>query len=83
VKGELEMERRVYLCAVIIFLASVFVACRKDPGEGGSSAIKGVLYAKNVQDHNAEVTPNDYEPNQRIYISYGDKPTYNQLRWFF
>jgi hypothetical protein len=71
------MEKRVYACAAALFFASLLAGCKKDPGEGGSSTIRGVLYAKNVHDRNSPMTADDFEPNQKVYISYGDKSTYD------
>jgi hypothetical protein len=61
---------KLFLC-----LATVFLSCRKEPGEGGGATIKGTLYARNF--HSPEIThsSDDYASDEKIYIIYGDGDT--------
>jgi hypothetical protein len=58
-----------YLCVFGLILSS----CSKDPGEGGGGVIKGKLLSKNVRDKDAAIKEDDGEPDENVYIAYGDK----------
>ncbi|MBA3899885.1 MAG: hypothetical protein H0X62_06690 [Bacteroidetes bacterium] len=60
----------VFLCAAIIFS---FSACKKEPGAGGRGSIKGKLYSGNINSPEFEITPECVEPEERVYLVYGDK----------
>jgi hypothetical protein len=60
----------VFLCAVIILS---FSACKKEAGPGGRASIKGKLYSANISSPEFEVTPQCVEPEERVYLVYGDK----------
>jgi hypothetical protein len=62
--------RHVIVSAAIILS---FSACDKDPGPGGKGSIKGKLYSANINSPEFEVTPNCVEPEERVYLVYGDK----------
>lgn len=63
----------VLLLSTICFLAS----CKKEAGEGGSSTIKGTLYSKNFYSPNTSITEEDFEPDEDIFLIYGEKPIYD------
>jgi hypothetical protein len=71
------MKKHYLLNITILITLSTFISCKKEPGEGGSGTIKGVLYAKNTANKDATLASDDYEPDQKIYISYGNKETYD------
>lgn len=62
---------------VIFYFTSIIflISCTKDPGEGGTSTIRGTIYSKNIFDNSA-VTSEDAEAKEDVYIEYGDDPVY-------
>lgn len=61
---------------VLVAILMVFTACKKDPGEGGSSSIKGYVH---VTDYNTNflVIQGYYDgANEWVYINYGDEISY-------
>lgn len=73
------MSGRFTRLGVSILLALLnCLGCRKDPGEGGNSTIRGVLYSENVYGNTqGTVSPDDFEPDENVFISYGSKSTYD------
>lgn len=64
---------KLLLCS-ILFVA----ACKKGPGEGGNSSIKGSVWVKN---YNASFTVlnNEYAgAGEDVYIIYGDEVSYGE-----
>ena len=61
------------LLSVIFFL----VSCEKEAGKGGSSTIKGKLYSKNFHSPNTPSIEEDFEPDEDIFLIYGDKQIYD------
>ncbi len=63
----------------VIFIAAVALAsCKKGPGEGGNSSIKGLVF---VQEWNSSFTYHDSTMDhvgmdEDVYIIYGDDATY-------
>ena len=72
-----DMKKHYLLNLTLLIIFIAFTSCKKEPGEGGSSTIKGVLYAKNTANTDVPITAEDFEPDQKVYISYGDKDTYD------
>jgi hypothetical protein len=59
---------------IFIFMLSLLMACKKEPGKGGRAAIKGVLYSKSVGNVNSVARP---ELEADVYIIYGEDNTYS------
>lgn len=61
-------------CLVVIFSMPGF-SCKKGPGEGGTSMIKGKVYA---MDYNGsgQLQGEFYSPEERVYLIYGDGDFY-------
>ncbi len=63
----------------ILFLSigsAVFWTCKKDPGQGGNSFIRGKVYAKYYNKTFTAVLDSGYAPNVGVYIIYGNDVTY-------
>lgn len=59
------------------FLVLLLVAsCSKDAGEGGTSSIRGKVYAKYYNKTFTSLIGEAYAPDQDVYIIYGDDVTY-------
>jgi hypothetical protein len=54
---------------LLVFLAS---SCKKDPGEGGNSAITGKVYIREYNKSFTTLTAEYFAPDEDIYIIYGD-----------
>ena len=66
----------------ILFTTSLLFltfSCKKEAGEGGTSAITGYVYAKDYNKDNQPKNPpvEYYESEERVYIVYGDNGIYN------
>lgn len=61
---------------LIIFSVFLFISCEKPPGEGGNSAIKGKVYAKDYN-KSGQLTGEYYAPDENVYIIYGDDNIYS------
>lgn len=64
-----------YLVLVLVSIA--FFSCKKEAGEGGTSTIRGKVYAI---DYNADFSmrlDSGYSPNEDVYIIYGDHKTFD------
>ncbi len=57
---------------VLLLVAS----CAKDAGEGGSSSIKGKVYAKYYNKTFTSLIGETYAPDKDVYIIFGDDVTY-------
>ncbi|MDD5571343.1 MAG: hypothetical protein PHD97_09355 [Bacteroidales bacterium] len=65
------------VCLIILFCASVFVSCKKEPGDGGNASIRGKVYAKYYDKYFNNLLGEGYAPEKDIYIIYGDEPTFS------
>ncbi len=54
----------------------IFFSCKKEAGQGGTSSIKGKVYAKYYDKTFYKLTDSAYAPNVDVYIIYGDMPSY-------
>jgi len=66
------MFKKATLCLAIL-LGTIFSACEKDAGEGGSSSVKGYIH---VTDYNASflIVQGEYPgADEDVYIIYGDE----------
>ena len=61
-----------------IILALILIAgCTKEPGIGGSSSIKGKIYAKYYDKTFTVLNGEGYAPEKDVYIVFGDGTTYD------
>ena len=68
---------RLKLLSVFFILVLFISSCEKEEGTGGTSEIKGKVYAF---DYNAELTVLNseyYAPEEDVYIIYGDDKIYS------
>ncbi|MBN2349004.1 MAG: hypothetical protein JXJ22_09215 [Bacteroidales bacterium] len=61
----------------IFFLATLFVNCSVEEGEGGSSTIKGKVYSKTFNNTFTSVINEYYKPEEDVYIVYGEGEIYD------
>ena len=62
---------------LFVSLAIITGACKKGPGEGGTSAIKGKVLLLNYNGNFPVLDTSYYKPEEDVYIIYGDGSTYN------
>jgi hypothetical protein len=62
------------LCIVAAF---VLVSCSKEAGEGGTSSIRGKVHARYYNDLFTSYLGEGYDPDEDVYIVYGDDATYS------
>ena len=51
------------------------MSCKKGPGEGGTSSIKGKVYVKNYNGSGV-LQSEYYDPEERVYLIFGDNDFY-------
>jgi hypothetical protein len=68
----------VWKCTAAIVACLALAGCTREPGEGGNGQIKGTLYCKSVFDKTTAINPEEYLPEEKVYISYGEKDTYDE-----
>jgi hypothetical protein len=61
----------------LVCITLLFSGCRKDPGQGGSATIRGIVYAQNIHSKDTPVGADDFDASEKIYICYGDKQDYD------
>ncbi|MGZ4156800.1 MAG: hypothetical protein ACXVED_06565, partial [Bacteroidia bacterium] len=64
---------------ISLFLFSsvfLFYACKKEPGPGGTSSIKGKVYAHYYDKNLYLLTKSAYAPDEDVYIIYGNNVAY-------
>jgi hypothetical protein len=60
---------------LIVFLITVLASCKKGPGEGGTSTIKGKVFVQNF--NGAGVLQSEfYIEEERVYLVFGDADFY-------
>ena len=64
------------ICLTGILLT--FNACKKEAGEGGSSSIKGKVYATYYNKNFSVQASEGYAPDIEVYIIYGDEFSYGE-----
>jgi len=62
---------RLFFCSV--FLLLLFNSCKKEAGKGGTSFIRGKVYAKYYNKTFTILSDSAYAPNVNVYIIYGDQ----------
>jgi hypothetical protein len=63
---------------LLILLGLAFSACKKDPGEGGTSSISGKVYARDYNSTFTVLQGAYYAPDKYVYIIYGDDKDYGE-----
>ena len=68
------------LLLFILFLSifSLWTSCTKEEGEYGNSSIQGRVFATEYNSAGV-LKASYYMPYERVFIVYGDNPTYNDL----
>lgn len=68
----------------LLFLSSAILlmlnSCKKEAGEGGTSFIKGRVYAKYYNKNFTLLADSAYAPDIDIYIIYGDEFSYGERK---
>ena len=68
--------KSIYLQLLPICFLLLFSNCKKEAGKGGTSFIKGKVYAKYYDKTFYILKDSAYAPNVEVYIIYGNEPTY-------
>ena len=68
--------KKYFLLMAAIFLVAVS-ACKKGPGEGGTSTIRGKVLLLNYNGNFPVLDTSYYKADEDVYIIYGDGDTYN------
>ena len=66
---------------VLIFLIGLLLfgsSCKKEAGVGGTSHIKGKVYARYHNKNFSVLADSGYAPDVDVYIIYGDESTYGE-----
>ena len=66
----------ICLLQLSICLVLLFSSCKKEPGPGGTSSIKGKVYATYYDKSFYALTDSSYAPDVDVYIIYGGQTTY-------
>ncbi|MES2285334.1 MAG: hypothetical protein V4547_06560 [Bacteroidota bacterium] len=72
--------RSFYLLLFSIGFLLLFNSCKKEAGEGGTSSIKGKVYAKYYNKNFTVLADSAYAPDIDIYIIYGDDFSYGERK---
>lgn len=67
--------KSIKLSVSIICLTLLFSSCKKEAGSGGTSSIKGKVYARYYDKYFYVQTDSAYAPDIDVYIIYGDQST--------
>ncbi|MDP1745140.1 MAG: hypothetical protein Q8L90_06165 [Bacteroidota bacterium] len=67
----------LFLSAAILLMLN---SCKKEAGEGGTSFIKGRVYAKYYNKNFTVLADSAYAPDIDIYIIYGDEFSYGERK---
>lgn len=59
-------------------LSIFLISCKKEAGEGGTSNIKGKVYAKYYDKYFFTVADAKYAPDEDVYIIYGNESTFGE-----
>ena len=68
--------KSIHLQLISICFLLIFSSCKKQAGEGGTSFIKGKVYAKYYDKSFYSLMDSAYAPDVDVYIIYGNEPTY-------
>ncbi len=72
--------RSFYSLLFSICFLLLFNSCKKEAGEGGTSSIKGKVYAKYYNKNFTLLADSAYAPDIDVYIIYGDEFSYGERK---
>jgi hypothetical protein len=68
----------------LFLVAVMLLSCKKEPGEGGTSTIRGKVLVQDYDDESGELQAEYYGVEERVYIIYGEEDFYgNDTRTSF
>lgn len=70
--------KTIYIPAFLIWIILLFSSCKKGAGEGGTSSIRGKVYAKYYDKIFYALIDSAYAPDVDMYIIYGDEFTFGE-----
>lgn len=71
----MDMMRTLGMATLLALLGA---GCKKEPGEGGKSEIRGYVFEREVNSSTCQPTDDAYAlPEARVYIMYGDHDFYD------
>ena len=70
----INQKKGLILSTFVVLL--LVASCAKDAGEGGTSSIKGKVYAKYYNKTFTSLIGETYAPDKDVYIIFGDDVTY-------
>ncbi len=72
------MNRGHITCALLVLsFFFLITSCSKEAGEGGTSGIRGKVYAKYYDDYFTTFLGAAYAQDKEVFIVYGDDATYS------
>ncbi len=71
------MKKNIFKTISIIVLSIILFSCSKEPGQGGSSTIKGKVYAKYYDKTFTVLQGEGYMPELDVYIIYGNDASFS------
>lgn len=66
---------KIKLFTLLFFIICFFTFCKKDPGPGGKSSIRGKVFMKNYDLSFTILLSEYYEQGENVYITYGNETT--------
>jgi hypothetical protein len=70
--------KTILLQLLLIYSLFTLLSCKKDAGPGGSSSIRGKIYARYYDKYFYTKADSGYAPDIDVYIIYGDEVTYGE-----
>jgi hypothetical protein len=68
------------LLSVLVFFLWMVASCKKEAGVGGTSNIRGKIYARYYNKNFSVLADEAYAPDVDVYIIYGDNITYGERK---
>lgn len=72
------MKKNLLFFIAFFIVATIFISCKKEAGEGGTSSIYGKVYLKNYNSTYTVLLEEYYAQDVDVYIIYGDDKTYSE-----
>lgn len=70
-------KKTIRNAALLLLLGCITASCEKDPGEGGTSSIRGKVWVKNYNSSFTYLQEEYYAQDEDVYIIYGDEFSFN------
>lgn len=70
------MRKNVFLVFILLFSLAILSSCKKGPGEGGTSSIKGYIHMTEYHFNFLTITGEYDGADEDVYIIYGDDVSY-------